>query len=35
MAILDHSYDPTKAYGWGDPNEQGNGELFRELIQAA
>lgn len=35
FAILDHSYDISTAYGWGNQSEQGNGELFRELIVTA
>lgn len=35
FAVLDHSYRLSDAYGWGDRNEQGNGQLFRELIQVA
>lgn len=36
FAVLDHSYNPTDdSHGWNDESEEGNGELFRELIHAA
>jgi hypothetical protein len=35
FAILDHSYDPANAYGWGDESENGNSELFRKLANRA
>lgn len=35
FGVLDHSYDLSQAYGWGDQNERGNGALFRELIAVA